>query len=44
MQLTRKQINIKAELSSVGGTDIEQYLITKALGGATGTTRLKMRV
>jgi len=32
MQLASKQMNIQAELSSVGGTDSEQYLITKALG------------
>jgi len=32
----------KAE--QVGGTDNEQWLITKALGRVTGTTRLKMRV
>jgi len=44
MQLTSKQINIQAELNSVGGTDSEQCLITKALGEATGMTRLKMRV
>jgi len=40
MQLVSKQMNIQAELSSVGGTNSGHCLITKALGGATGTTRL----
>jgi len=44
MQLASKQMNIQEELSSVGGTDSEQCLITKELGGATRTTLLKMRV
>jgi len=38
MQLTSKQMNIHAELSSAGDTDNEQCLITKALGGATEMT------
>ena len=37
-------MNIQAALSSAGGMDSEHCLITKALGGATETTRLKMRV
>jgi len=44
MQVASKQANIQTELSRAGGTDSEQYLITKALGGATRTTRLKMQV
>jgi len=42
MQIVNKQVNIQAELSRAGGTNNEQCLITKALGGATGTVRLKM--
>ena len=38
MQLASKQMNIQAELSSAGGTNSEQCLIIKALGGATVTT------
>ena len=30
--------------SSVGGTNNEQCLVTKALGGATGMTRLRLGV
>ena len=34
----------QAELGNTGDTISEQCLITKVLGGATRTTRLKMRV
>ena len=34
----------QAELGNVGDTINEQCLITKVLDGATGMTRLKMRV
>jgi len=34
----------QAELGNAGDTISEQCLITKALGGATRTTQLKMRV
>ena len=34
----------QAELGNAGDTINEQCLITKALGGATRTTQLKMRV
>jgi len=44
IQLANKQMNIQAELSSAGSTGSEQCLITKALGGATRMTRLKIRV
>ena len=37
-------MNIRAALSSAGGTDSVQCLVTKSLGGATGTIRLKVQV
>ena len=37
-------MHIQAEQSSIGGTISEQCLITKALGGVTGMTRLRLRV
>ena len=33
-----------SDASSVGGTNNEQCLITKTLGGATGMTQLRLRV
>jgi len=37
-------MHIQAEQSSAGGTINEQCLITKALGGATGRTRLRLQI
>jgi len=37
-------MHIQAEQSSAGGTNNEQCLVIKALGGATEMTRLKLRV
>ena len=43
MQAVSKKANSQTKLSKAEGTDSEQYLITKVLGGVTGMTRLKMK-